>query len=130
MESKLIPVPMHQAVPVHKPVVVPIHRLILIPMYRQIPAPKITVSQDVQSQFSVQLAFAKFVSQIKVIFQYSDSIMDTALTQKFPFILDKNLPKANGTENRVCTSCDTVVLDQCQCMVSMLIPVPMHQHNT
>ena len=30
--------------------------------------------------------------------------MDTALPQKFPFILDRNLAKAN------CTSCDTVVL--------------------
>ena len=37
--------------------------------------------------------------------------MDTALTQKFPFILDRNLAKANCTGNRVCTSCDTVVLD-------------------
>ena len=36
--------------------------------------------------------------------------MDTALTQKFPFILDTNLAKANCTENRVCRSCDTVVL--------------------
>ena len=36
--------------------------------------------------------------------------MDTALTQKFPFILDRNLAKANGTENYLCTSCDTVVL--------------------
>ena len=37
--------------------------------------------------------------------------MDTALTQKFPFILDRNLAKANYcTENHVCTSCDTVVL--------------------
>ena len=36
--------------------------------------------------------------------------MDTALTQKFPFILDRNLAKANGTENHVCTFCDTVVL--------------------
>ena len=36
--------------------------------------------------------------------------MDTALPQKFPFILDRNLEKANCTENRVCTSCDTVVL--------------------
>ena len=34
--------------------------------------------------------------------------MDTALPQKFSFILDRNL--ANCTENRVCTSCDTVVL--------------------
>ena len=37
--------------------------------------------------------------------------MDTALPQKFPFNLDRNLAKANCTGNRVCTSCDTVVLD-------------------
>ena len=37
--------------------------------------------------------------------------MDTALPQKFPFMLDRNLAKANCTENHVCTSCDTVVLD-------------------
>ena len=36
--------------------------------------------------------------------------MDTALPQKFPFILDRNLAKANCTGNQVCTSCDTVVL--------------------
>ena len=36
--------------------------------------------------------------------------MDTAYLQKFPFILDRNLAKANCTEDRVCTSCDTVVL--------------------
>ena len=36
--------------------------------------------------------------------------MDTALPQKFPFILDRNLAKANCTGNRVCASCDTVVL--------------------
>ena len=36
--------------------------------------------------------------------------MDTALPQKFPFILDRNLAKANSTENHVCTSCVTVVL--------------------
>ena len=36
--------------------------------------------------------------------------MDTALPQKFPFILDRNLAKANWTGNRVCTSCDIVVL--------------------
>ena len=36
--------------------------------------------------------------------------MDTALPQKFPFILDRNLEKANCTENRVCNSCDTVIL--------------------
>ena len=37
--------------------------------------------------------------------------MDTALPQKFPFILDRNLAKANCTGNRVCTACDIVVLD-------------------
>ena len=36
--------------------------------------------------------------------------MDKALPQKFLFILDRNLAKANCTENQVCTSCDTVVL--------------------
>ena len=36
--------------------------------------------------------------------------MDTALPQKLPFILDRNLAKANCAGNRVCTSCDTVVL--------------------
>ena len=36
--------------------------------------------------------------------------MDTALPQKFPFILDRNLAVNNCTGNRVCTSCDTVVL--------------------
>ena len=36
--------------------------------------------------------------------------MDTALSQKFPFILDRNLAKANCTGNRICTSCDIEVL--------------------
>ena len=36
--------------------------------------------------------------------------MDTALPQKCPFILDRNLAKANCTGNRVCTSCDIEVL--------------------
>ena len=36
--------------------------------------------------------------------------MDTALLQKFPFILGRNLDKANCAENQLCTSCDTVVL--------------------
>ena len=36
--------------------------------------------------------------------------MDTALPQNFPLILDRNLVKANCTANRVCTSCDIVVL--------------------
>ena len=69
-----------------------------------------TISQDVQIRFSVRLAFAIFLSKIKGNIQYSASIMDTALPQKFPFILDRNLAKANCTENHVCTSCDNVVL--------------------
>ena len=36
--------------------------------------------------------------------------MDTALLQKFPFILDRNLAKANCTGNQVYKSCDTVVI--------------------
>ena len=44
--------------------------------------------------------------------------MDTALTQKFPFVLDRNLAKANCTGNRVCTSCDKVVLE-----CNVIIPV-------
>ena len=36
--------------------------------------------------------------------------MDTALPQKFPFTLDRNLANANCTGNQVCTSCDKVVL--------------------
>ena len=36
--------------------------------------------------------------------------MDTTLTQKFPFILDRNLAKANCTGNYACTSCNKVVL--------------------
>ena len=36
-------------------------------------------------------------------------IHDTGIVLKIPFILDRNLAKANCTENRVCTSCNTVV---------------------
>ena len=36
--------------------------------------------------------------------------MDSELPQKFPFILDRNLAKADCTEDRVCTSFDKVVL--------------------
>ena len=36
--------------------------------------------------------------------------MDIALPQKFHFILDRNLAKANCTGDHVCTSCDKVVL--------------------
>ena len=44
--------------------------------------------------------------------------MDTALTHEFPFILDRNLAKANSTGNRVCKSCDIEVL------VSDIIVIP------
>ena len=40
--------------------------------------------------------------------------MDTALTQKIPFILDRNLAKANCRENHVYTFCDTVALGLCK----------------
>ena len=69
-----------------------------------------TVSQDVQTRSSVQLAFAKFLSKIKGIFWGSAVSMILALYWKFPFILNRNLAKANCTEDRVCTFCDTVVL--------------------
>ena len=36
--------------------------------------------------------------------------MDTALPQKFPFILDRNLAKANCTENYICSSCDIIII--------------------
>ena len=52
--------------------------------------------------------------------------MDTALPQKYPFILDRNLAKANCTGNRVCTSCDTVVLGgdpSCSQAVNLVILV-------
>ena len=48
--------------------------------------------------------------------------MDTAHPQKFPFILDMNLAKANCTGNHVCTSCDKVVLDQP--LISFLYTIP------
>ena len=53
--------------------------------------------------------------------------MDTKLPQKFPFILDRNLAKANCTENQVCTSCDTVVLEQNLYTMMMLL---MYIHKT
>ena len=52
--------------------------------------------------------------------------MDTALPQKFPFILDRNLAKANCTENRVCMSCDTVVLG----LVQLSYRLKCHQMRT
>ena len=74
--------------------------------------PRTTVSQDVQTRFPVRLAFAKFLPKIKEIFYFSASIMDTSLTQKFPFILDRNLAKAKCTGNHICTSCDKAILGE------------------
>ena len=47
--------------------------------------------------------------------------MDTALPQKFPFILDRNLAKADCTEDRICTSCDKIVL-----FLNFFQPRPLH----
>ena len=49
--------------------------------------------------------------------------MDTALPQKFSFILDRNSAKANCTGNHVCTSCDTVVLGTNICNFDALISI-------
>ena len=56
-----------------------------------------TISQDVQTRFSVQLAIALYPWYFHC-------------NKNFPFILDRNLAKANCTENRVCTSCDIVYI--------------------
>ena len=63
-----------------------------------------------KTRLSLDFAFANFVSKIKEFFKYNHSTMDTALPQKFPFILNRNLAKNNYRGNRVCTYCDTVVL--------------------
>ena len=55
--------------------------------------------------------------------------MDTALPQKFPFILDRNLAKANCTGNRVCTSCDIVVLVLYNKMHSSVHPKHAYQFH-
>ena len=47
--------------------------------------------------------------------------MDTALPQKFLYILDRNLAKANCTENRVCTLCDIVVIGKSIFLVRMCL---------
>ena len=58
----------------------------------------------------IKKKYPKVADPLKGKFYYSASIMDTALIQKVPFILDRNFAKANGTKNHVCTFCDTVVL--------------------
>ena len=60
--------------------------------------------------FLWELAFAKFLSRIKGNFWWSAVSMILALYYKFPIILDRNIAKANSTENQVCMSYDIVVL--------------------
>ena len=55
--------------------------------------------------------------------------MDTALPQKFPFILDRNFAKGNGTGNRVCTSCDIVVLGLFQSTDNNSVPQNKWENN-
>ena len=70
------------------------------------------LSQDVQTWFSVQLAFAKFLSKIKGNSWMSAVSMVLSLYQKKSFILDRKLAKVNCTGNHVCKSCDKVVLER------------------
>ena len=72
--------------------------------------PRTNVSEDMQTRFSEQLAFDKFLSKIKGIFNTVPVSWIQHTLRNFPFILDRNLEKANCTENRVCTSCDIVVI--------------------
>ena len=69
-----------------------------------------SIIQDVQTWFSAQLAFAKFLSKNKGKFLIQCQYHGYNTPSKFPFILDGNLAKAKCTGNRVCTSCDIVVL--------------------
>ena len=53
--------------------------------------------------------------------------MDTALPQKFPFILDRKLAKTNCTENQVCPSFDTVVLvSHKKCYTLLIVSEEIH----
>ena len=75
--------------------------------------PMTTVSQpqDVQTRFSLQLAFAKFLSKLKGIFNTVPvSWIQHSLRNFLLLNLDRNLAKANDTGNHICTSCDAVVL--------------------
>ena len=47
--------------------------------------------------------------------------MILALYYKFPFILDRNLAKANCTENHVCMSCDKVVLGSAPKVITIFV---------
>ena len=56
--------------------------------------------------------------------------MAIALPQKFPYILERNLAKANCTGNRVCTSCDIVVLEfQIIFNLELFLGIPISQEN-
>ena len=68
-----------------------------------------TVSQNVQTRFPVQLTFAKFLSKIKGILIQCQYHGYSTPSEIFLF-LDRNLAKAICTGNRVCTSCDILVL--------------------
>ena len=56
--------------------------------------------------------------------------MDTALPQKFPFILDRNLAKVNCTGNWFCTSCDIVVLGCSQYICKCVVVTIRHNYKT
>ena len=62
-----------------------------------------TASQDVQTWFSVQLAYTKFLYKIM-------GYLWGSVVLKNSFNLDRNIAKANCTENQSCTSRDAVVL--------------------
>ena len=53
-----------------------------VPTYLYIKEPRTTVSQDVQTRFPVQLAFAKFLSRIKGNFLRECCIHDTGTVLK------------------------------------------------
>ena len=60
--------------------------------------------------FCAVKAIAKFLSKIKGIFLIQCQYHGYSTHSEISFILDRNLAKANCTENHVCTSCDIVVL--------------------
>ena len=72
---------------------------------------KTTVSQDVQTRFSMQLSFAKFLSKIKGIFNTRPvSWIQHSLQNLLYF--RKELSEGQLYRKSVCTSCDTVVLGE------------------
>ena len=67
---------------------------------KQVFLSRTTASYDVQTWFSVLMAFANFLSKLKEIFNTVPCIMDTALSHKYPFILDRNLAKETAQKIR------------------------------